>query len=65
MGMVMDITDKLRAVADKKDVDILAKHLVCHEAAREIEQLRKRIANMEKSRDILFSHLGQMADRMS
>lgn len=36
----MDICEKLRQVADTKDIDILAKHLVCREAADEIERLR-------------------------
>jgi proline dehydrogenase len=42
---MMDIVEKLKQVADTKDIDILAKHLVCYEAANEIERLRNLEAN--------------------
>jgi regulator of replication initiation timing len=46
----MDIVEKLKDVADKKDIDILAKHLVCHEAANEIESLRQQLAEQTSSK---------------
>jgi hypothetical protein len=48
----MDIVEKLKDVADKKDIDILAKHLVCHEAANEIDSLRQQLAEQTSAETV-------------
>lgn len=43
----MDIIEKLKQVAETKDIDILAKHLVCMEAVDEIERLHLANGHLE------------------